>query len=307
MNKYIKCILLLFKRSVRLIKSLSHCQISQDQQGKLHTPVIREMSSGQTCCSNCFTTKSPLWRRSPLNKVLCNACGLYLRNHGSMRPLTLQTTDSKRLKDSEPTGSSDQSPLRSIKFSKTPYFSLVHHQRKGFGLSDQPKRVSSLPTWTLPVQSSPSTQTVSKKSVMYGGKYYNIGDGVVVYGDDAKHYFAVITNLLVDEYGTKFFNLKWLLPKADVNKISQERSLIPNDFLLGPDHRHAERMNCIVDVIFSQSSNLLHLLSTPPLTPVESPMKPEMHFGNIDEKLFYNGDDFEVAQLLISFNNSPSQ
>ncbi|GMM35152.1 nitrogen-responsive transcriptional regulator [Saccharomycopsis crataegensis] len=44
-----------------------------------------------TTCSNCQTTKTPLWRRNNDGNTLCNACGLFLKLHGTMRPLTLKT------------------------------------------------------------------------------------------------------------------------------------------------------------------------------------------------------------------------
>lgn len=44
-----------------------------------------------TICSNCNTTKTPLWRRDPEGQPLCNACGLFLKLHGVVRPLSLKT------------------------------------------------------------------------------------------------------------------------------------------------------------------------------------------------------------------------
>jgi len=44
-----------------------------------------------TVCSNCHTTKTPLWRRNPDGDPLCNACGLFLKLHGKTRPLSLKT------------------------------------------------------------------------------------------------------------------------------------------------------------------------------------------------------------------------
>ncbi|KAJ2887908.1 GATA type transcriptional activator of nitrogen-regulated proteins, partial [Coemansia asiatica] len=45
---------------------------------------------GPMTCINCGTTKTPLWRRDPRNKPICNACGLYLKSYGKMRPLSLK-------------------------------------------------------------------------------------------------------------------------------------------------------------------------------------------------------------------------
>lgn len=49
-------------------------------------------SSGvPTTCTNCFTQTTPLWRRNPEGHPLCNACGLFLKLHGVVRPLSLKT------------------------------------------------------------------------------------------------------------------------------------------------------------------------------------------------------------------------
>lgn len=44
-----------------------------------------------TTCSNCYTQTTPLWRRNPDGNPLCNACGLFLKLHGVVRPLSLKT------------------------------------------------------------------------------------------------------------------------------------------------------------------------------------------------------------------------
>ncbi len=43
-------------------------------------------------CTNCESTRTPLWRRDPENKLLCNACGLYLKLHKKPRPKALKST-----------------------------------------------------------------------------------------------------------------------------------------------------------------------------------------------------------------------
>ncbi|KAK0723924.1 hypothetical protein B0T21DRAFT_386069 [Apiosordaria backusii] len=48
-------------------------------------------SSAPTVCTNCATTTTPLWRRNPEGQPLCNACGLFLKLHGVVRPLSLKT------------------------------------------------------------------------------------------------------------------------------------------------------------------------------------------------------------------------
>ncbi|EEQ37735.1 putative nitrogen regulatory protein [Clavispora lusitaniae] len=44
-----------------------------------------------TECFNCHTLKTPLWRKDRVGNTLCNACGLFLKLHGTTRPLSLKT------------------------------------------------------------------------------------------------------------------------------------------------------------------------------------------------------------------------
>lgn len=53
------------------------------------TASFSEIKSGQQC-SNCGTTKTPLWRRAPDGTLICNACGLYLRSNNHHRPVNLK-------------------------------------------------------------------------------------------------------------------------------------------------------------------------------------------------------------------------
>ncbi|KZO91623.1 glucocorticoid receptor-like (DNA-binding domain), partial [Calocera viscosa TUFC12733] len=49
-----------------------------------------------TKCSNCDTTNTPLWRKDPDGKTLCNACGLYFKLHNTHRPRSLRSETPKK-------------------------------------------------------------------------------------------------------------------------------------------------------------------------------------------------------------------
>jgi GATA-binding protein, other eukaryote len=54
-------------------------------------PKSMDQNGVPTTCTNCFTQTTPLWRRNPEGHPLCNACGLFLKLHGVVRPLSLKT------------------------------------------------------------------------------------------------------------------------------------------------------------------------------------------------------------------------
>ena len=58
--------------------------------------------------SNCKTTQTPLWRRSPTGETVCNACGLYIKARNQQRPVNL-----KRNTPSQPTVPVQQNPTSS--------------------------------------------------------------------------------------------------------------------------------------------------------------------------------------------------
>ena len=49
-------------------------------------PKSGDQNGVPTTCTNCYTQTTPLWRRNPEGHPLCNACGLFLKLHGVVRP-----------------------------------------------------------------------------------------------------------------------------------------------------------------------------------------------------------------------------
>ncbi|KAI4177594.1 MAG: hypothetical protein LQ348_005796 [Seirophora lacunosa] len=68
-------------------RSTSQDRVSESQ----YAPMKNPPAMGQVC-TNCGTTQTPLWRRSPTGSTICNACGLYLKARNTPRP----TNNSKR-------------------------------------------------------------------------------------------------------------------------------------------------------------------------------------------------------------------
>jgi GATA-binding protein len=64
---------------------------TQSRRQSISNPKNLPVTDGTTTCTNCHTTNTPLWRRNPEGQPLCNACGLFLKLHGVVRPLSLKT------------------------------------------------------------------------------------------------------------------------------------------------------------------------------------------------------------------------
>ena len=60
--------------------------------------------------SNCGTSKTPLWRRSPAGSTICNACGLYYKARNTPRPMALKRPNSTS--NSAPSSEYDPTDIR---------------------------------------------------------------------------------------------------------------------------------------------------------------------------------------------------
>jgi GATA-binding protein, other eukaryote len=81
----------------------------------ISNPKNAPSTDGTTTCTNCHTTNTPLWRRNPEGQPLCNACGLFLKLHGVVRPLSLKTDVIKKRNrggGNAPTTQTDAAPTR---------------------------------------------------------------------------------------------------------------------------------------------------------------------------------------------------
>lgn len=90
------------KRKTSSVKKRSTCN-----------PFPNKTDHHSTRCTNCRTTNTPLWRRNPQGQPLCNACGLFLKLHGTVRPLSLKTDIiKKRNRSGSQKDSSDDKVIR---------------------------------------------------------------------------------------------------------------------------------------------------------------------------------------------------
>lgn len=79
------------KKPNKKIRSNSKKKLGKVVSPDFNLPMSKRDDQGAISCTNCNTKATPLWRRDPLGKPLCNACGLFLKLHGVVRPLSLKT------------------------------------------------------------------------------------------------------------------------------------------------------------------------------------------------------------------------
>ena len=64
--------------------------------------LIPSISNSADMSSNCGTTRTPLWRRSPQGNVICNACGLYQKTRNAPRPVNFKRPGFGDVKSNSP-------------------------------------------------------------------------------------------------------------------------------------------------------------------------------------------------------------
>lgn len=142
------------------------------------SPKNGESSAGPTTCTNCFTQTTPLWRRNPEGQPLCNACGLFLKLHGVVRPLSLKTdVIKKRNRSSANTlavgtsRSKKSSRKNSVQQAPTMAAAPQSSRPPTSGASESPPAASSISGTTTrgPSSSGSATTTTSAAAVAAAG------------------------------------------------------------------------------------------------------------------------------------------
>ncbi|CDO91720.1 unnamed protein product [Kluyveromyces dobzhanskii CBS 2104] len=98
-----------------------------------------KLSKPPTQCYNCETLKTPLWRRDPDGNTLCNACGLFQKLHGTMRPLSLKSDIIKKRNTKKRTKKDEKSV-----FSTEPQILIDQTSNKGSQSPDKLQRKLSI-------------------------------------------------------------------------------------------------------------------------------------------------------------------
>ncbi|XP_051997330.1 GATA-binding factor 2-like [Xyrauchen texanus] len=101
-------------------------------------------SRAGTCCANCHTGTTTLWRRNANGEPVCNACGLYYKLHNVNRPLTMKK---------------DGIQTRNRKMSRKPKKRIVEHfPQFDSCVHDKPSTCSHMATMPHPFNMTPPLQ-----------------------------------------------------------------------------------------------------------------------------------------------------
>ncbi|KAF2762440.1 hypothetical protein EJ05DRAFT_490960 [Pseudovirgaria hyperparasitica] len=124
-----------------------------------------------TTCTNCFTQTTPLWRRNPEGHPLCNACGLFLKLHGVVRPLSLKTDVIKKRNrgsgtTAPVTGSSTRSSKKSSRKNSIVHTPVTTPTSGKTAESESPQSAGGANTQSANTASSSTNAGLSKSSVV---------------------------------------------------------------------------------------------------------------------------------------------
>ncbi|EKG17886.1 Zinc finger GATA-type protein [Macrophomina phaseolina MS6] len=133
-----------------------------------------DQNGAPTTCTNCFTQTTPLWRRNPEGHPLCNACGLFLKLHGVVRPLSLKTDVIKKRNrgsgNSVPVGGSSRSKNKTSRKNSIAAQSSATTPNSGkvsVADSESPKSTAgSVPSTTAANTANNVSATASKSGVV---------------------------------------------------------------------------------------------------------------------------------------------
>jgi GATA-binding protein len=128
-----------------------------------------EQGNAHTSCTNCFTQTTPLWRRDPEGHPLCNACGLFLKLHGVVRPLSLKTDVIKKRNrgsgNAAPVaGSSSRSAKKSSRKNSLAHTPVTTPTSGKGADSESPKSTGSIGTGTIIASGANSSSVPNAKS-----------------------------------------------------------------------------------------------------------------------------------------------
>lgn len=87
LSSYINSLESTLKHDYKLAQVSPLAQTQPTPAPLVHSRLDTSSSRPSLQCTNCHTRTTPLWRKTNQGDVLCNACGLFYKLHGILRPL----------------------------------------------------------------------------------------------------------------------------------------------------------------------------------------------------------------------------